>query len=521
MNGKIDRAIEFVHRSLDAETAAEFDARIRDQAEWLRSAIETGEMDNDGFATGLELEVYAVTDERWTDSDGPYLSPLPDAVFETQAANKELGHHNIEINTEPTLLTDDGLATQATAIRDRTAAARAAVREHDRELVLDSIWTLPPADGTIEYLSAIDERDGVVVAANMRPDSRYLAIDNHVLEYADGGPIPLSVPGVEQAFPSMLFESLATSMQPHYQVPSAADLPAAYNTAIRTMGPVLALSANSPFLPADLYTHVEDPATLCTETHAELRIAVFEQSANHTPNPKVGVPRDIRTATDVVDRVLEDDLCAPFLREWVADDPSRGTLSDRIWEFDHKRGTYWRWLRCVIGGDYIGPGNDERSLRIEYRPIPTQPTVTDVIGMQAIVVGLIHGLVDADHPIVDLPWRAAESNFYNAAEDGLDADLEWITADGERTTDRAVLFEELFTYARHGLETAGVPAGDIERYCSPIEARWESRTAPSDWKRRTVLEAVEQGTDLPGAIADMQRAYLQRSLETDSFAEWL
>lgn len=544
MSGETERTIELVHRSLDPETAAEFDSRLEDQAEWLRAAIDEGRMDNDDLAIGLEMEVYAVADGRpdavvdgrpdvvadrrpdepiggTDDAAGPHLTPLPETVFETPAANKELGLHNVEINTNPTLFSEEGLAAQATAIRDRTAAARAAARDHDCDLVWDSMWTLPPKEGAIDYLSATEEREGVVLAAHMRHDPRYVAIDNHVLEYADGGPIPLSVPGVDRAFPSMLFESLATSIQPHLQVPTAAELPAYYNAGIRTLGPVLALSANSPFLPAELYDDVDDPEGLLEETHDELRIAVFEQSTNQTPNAKVRVPTDIDAATDVVDRVLEDDRCAPFLREWIEGETDREELSDRLWEFDHKRGTYWRWLRCVIGGDYVGPGNDEHSLRIEYRPIPTQPTVTDVIGMQALVAGLLHGLVEAEHPIVDLPWHVAESNFYDAAENGLDAELEWITADGVRTTDRETVFEELFDHARQGLDAVGIPETDVERHLSPIEARWEARTTPSDWKRRTVREILDEGTDLTTAIEEMQRTYLGRSLETDSFAEWL
>mgnify|MGYP005851646939 FL=1 len=511
-----ERTAELVGRSLAPETAAAFDDRLREQASWLRAAIEEGRMDNDDFAVGLEMELYAVTDG----AGPPALARVPDGVFEG-AANKELGLHNVEINTEPTLLTASGLSAQADEIRDRTRAAASSAREHGCELALDAMWTLPPDDGAREYLSAIERHDGVVFAENMRQDPRYVAIDNHALQYADGGPIPLSVPGADLEFPTILFESLATSIQPHLQIPAAADLPAYYNAAIRTLGPVLALSVNSPFLPAALYGEPDDPESLVERTHHELRVAAFEQSVNRTPNAKVRVPRDIESATDVVDRVLEDDPYAPFLREWIEDDAERRALSDRLWEFDHKRGTYWRWLRCVVGGDRLDADNDERSLRIEYRPIPTQPTVTDVVGMSALVAGVIRGLVEADHPIAELPWAAAESSFYSAAESGLDADLAWVTAEGDRTDDRAVVFEELFEHARLGLETAGIPASDIDRYLSPIEARWEAETTPSDWKKAAVRDALADGADLETAIARMQREYLRRSRETESFAAWL
>ena len=557
MAGKTDRTVELVKRSLDPETAPVFEKRLKRQAAWLREAIEDGRMDNDDFAVGLEMEVYAVTESDHDRSvteggggtnggshggtDGEFdggadapggadetermaalaLAPLPESVFEEPAANKELGLHNVEINTDPTVLSEAGLAAQADGIRERTRTARRVARTHGCELALDAMWTLPPEEGATEYLSATERRDGVVFADNMRQDPRYVAIDNDVLEHAGGGPIPLSVPGASPSFPTILFESLATSIQPHLQIPTADAFPAYYNTAIRTLGPVLALSANSPFLPAALYDDIDDHEAFLEATHHELRIAVFEQSVNRTPNAKVRVPRDIETAADVVDRVLGDDRYAPFLREWIDGGTDRETLSERLWEFDHKRGTYWRWLRCVVGGDRIGPDNDERSLRIEYRPLPTQPTVTDVVGLQALVAGLLCGLVAADHPIVELPWEAAESSFYNAAESGLEADLEWVTETGERTNDRERIFGEVFSYARTGLEAAGVPASDIERYLAPIEARWDARKTPSDWKKARVGDALDAGADIETAITRMQTRYLDRSRETDSFAEWL
>jgi hypothetical protein len=518
LTDKQARTVELVRRSLSPETATTFRDRLETQANWLRTAIEEGRFDNDDLAVGLELEAYAVVGNR----SKPRLARLPEAVFEEPAANKELGLHNIEINTEPTLLSETGLAAQADEIREQTTAARAAAAAHDREIVLDAMWTLSPAAGAGDYLSATTDHDGVVIADNMRGYPRYVAIDNDALAHADGE-VPFSVPGVEATFPSILFESLATSIQPHLQIPTAAEFPAYYNAAIRTLGPILALTTNSPFLPTTFYDAVDDrndPETVIEETPHELRIDVFEQSVNQTEHAKVRVPSDIETTTDVVDRVVDDDLYAPFLRGWLADD-DRETLADRIWEFNHKRGTYWRWLRCVVGGDHIDDANGTHSLRIEYRPIPTQPTVTDIVGLQALVAGAIYGLADADHPIRSLPWADAEASFYNAAADGIDADLRWVTANGERTTDSGVIFAELFEYARRGLTTAGIESDTINNYLDPIEARVTAGVTPSVWKKQQVRERLADGDDLQTAIEGMQQTYIELSRETDSFAEWV
>ena len=503
---------DLVKRSLTDETLAEFERRVDRQAASLREAIAAGDLDNGEFAVGLELEVYAVDRD-----DGGTLTPLSEGVFDS-VANKDLGLHNAELNTDPNVLDGDGLAMQAESIAERFDAGQQAAHDHGEELVPDAMWTIAPASGSKQYLGGHETVDGVTIAANMRPDPRYIAIDNEVLGLS-GGTIDFTVPGAEHSFPSILFESLATSIQPHLQIPTAEAFPTYYNTAIRTLGPVLAIGTNSPFLPPDLYNAVDDPYRLVDETHHELRIAVFEQSVNESPNPKVRVPRDIAETTEVVDRVVADDPYAPFLREWL-DDSEREEFADLNWEFDYKRSTYWRWLRCVIGGDPVGTG-DERSLRIEYRPIPTQPTVRDVVGMQALTVGLIRGLVAADHPLTDLPWDDAERSFYSAAESGLDADLAWVTADGERTDDSETVYEELFEYARRGLHESDVADADIDHYLAPIEARWEGQTTPSAWKKERVRDHLDDGATLPEAIEAMQRTYIEQSRSRSSFAEWL
>ena len=501
---------QLVTESLAETTATEFADRVASQAAELKAAIAAGEFDSPGFAVGLEMEGYAV------DDDGQ-LAALPGRVFEG-AAKKELGVHNAELNTDPDPFDAAGLAAQADQIRDRTRQARREAETAGLELVLDAMWTVPPAEGSRAYLEATGESETVEVPENMRPDPRYLAIDADMRASA-GGALPFAVPGVDTAFSGILFESLATSIQPHLQVPEAAAFPDYYNAAIRTLGPVLALSANSPFLPPDLYSEVDDPEELVAETPHELRVEVFEQSVNHTDSRKVRVPADIEDAGETADRVVADDLVAPFLREWLVDGQRAG-LEDDLWEFAHKRSTYWRWLRCVAGGQPVG-GGDERSLRIEYRPIPTQPTVRDVVGMQALTVGLVRGLVAADHPITDLPWTAAEESFYNAVDNGIRADLAWVTAGGERTRDPDRIFDEVFAHARRGLREAGLDEEAIEFYLEPVEARRYTATTPSEWKKQAVRERLAEGADLAGAITGMQREYLRLSRETETFAAWL
>jgi hypothetical protein len=503
--------VDLVGRSLAPETREQFDARVDEQAAFLREEIDSDALDTGGFAIGMELEVYAVDDEG-------RLATIPEDVYGT--CNKELGLHNAELNTDPDPLTTAGIEAQADALESQWARARSAAADVGQELVLDAMWTVAPAEGSEPYLGATETRDGVTLPVNMRALPRYWAIDRDAVEKA-GGQVTLDVPGATVGFPTILFESLATSIQPHVQIPSTDAFPAYYNAAIRTLGPVLALATNSPFLPGDLYDDDVDPETLLAGTHHELRIAAFEQSVNQTDPPKVRVPDDVERTTDVVEDVVADPVLAPFLSEWVDGAAEGDDFADAFWEFDHKRGTYWRWLRCVIGGDPVADISDERSLRIEYRPIPTQPTIRDVVGFQCLVGGLVHGLVATDHPIVELDWADAHACFYDVVENGLDAEFAWVAADGERTSDPEAVFAELFEYARRGLTALDVEEATMERYLAPLEARWEARTTPSRWKIDRVRNALDDGADLETALAEMQAEYVRRSRESDTFADWL
>ncbi|MDL5362684.1 hypothetical protein [Halalkalicoccus sp. NIPERK01] len=499
-----------VRRSLEDATRREFDRRVETQAAFLREQLDSGALDNGDFAVGLELEAYA------TDADGRLVA-VPERVLGIEGCAGELGRHNVEINTPATLLDGAGLDDQTRALRGRLAEARRAARTADRRLVLDAMWTVPPDEGSREYLAAVEERDGVVLAANMRPSPRYHALDNAILAER-GGSIDVDLPGLELSLPTILVESLATSMQPHLQIPRAEAFPAYYNAAIRTMGPVLALATNSPFAPADLYPAVEgtDAHALVDATYHELRVPVFERAINVDEEGKVRFPGDVESAADVIDRIAADRTQAPFLSEWTRE--TNDEYTDRFPEFEHKRGTYWRWLRGVIGGQPIDGANDERSLRIEYRPLPTQPSVEDTVGLQALVAGLLRGLVATDHPLATLGWDDAREGFYDVVRDGFDAEVIWMTADGEPTSDPGAVYGELFDVARRGLRDSGVSRSAVEGYLAPIERRVERETTPSRWKVARVRDRIDDGADLREAIRGMQREYVERAGEP--FVAW-
>jgi len=195
-------------------------------------------------------------------------------------------------------------------------------------------------------------------------------------------------------------------------------------------------------------------------------------------------------------------------------------FDDALAHFRHKHGSYWRWIRPV----FDGATRSEANARIEFRPVPAQPTIRDCVAFAAVFAGLMESLPRFEHPVRGLDWETARENFYAAARDGLRADITWLTTDGAETTDIDAIYSELFEFARDGLEGRGLSAEEAHEYIRPLRERLDRRTTPARWKHERVRTAVEAGVPLAEAIWGMQAEYVDHqegTLIEDSFCDWL
>ncbi|WP_254536694.1 hypothetical protein [Halomarina litorea] len=482
---------------------SEFRARAAREAEELKREVQAGTFDNPQGIVGLEYEFYGV------DSETDALKRVPRRLLEFIGFEKELGLHNAEMQTTPQPLSSYGLAAQEAEVRARLDAALGETLSHGIRLVSDGIWTVPPVGETAgDYLTDSVVDNGVRIATNMSDAVRYHAMAN----VGDGIRMELDVPHVSLSGDTVMPESLITSIQPHYQVSHAADLPVYFRYALRVAGPLLALGVNSPFFPPDLYD--ADPETVLDECWMENRVGVFESFLNTGDEPKVRFPRDFDSVEDAIDDVVADHTVVPMLTE------AGGRYDDRFVHFRHKHGSYWRWVRPV----FDGPTRSAANARIEFRPLPGQPTVRDTVALQATYAGLLESLPRREHPVSALDWADARDNFYAAVEDGLGAEFTWMTKNGDETTDTDVVFDELLEYARDGLSLRGLSDAEIDQYLDPLATRVETGTTPARWKHERVREAVESGTPFAEAVWGMQAEYIDRQEETlieGSFADWL
>jgi len=126
--------------------------------------------------------------------------------------------------------------------------------------------------------------------------------------------------------------------------------------------------------------------------------------------------------------------------------------------------------------------------------------------------------------VTNLPWETARENFYAAVSDGAGADLRWLSADGEETTDSGAIFDELLAHASAGLEARGFAREAAARRLEPLAVRAGSGVTPAAWKRERVREYLSEGAAFADAVAAVQRDYVEHQKETlleGSFADWL
>ena len=485
----------------------EFQSQVEADAEVIVEEVDDGTFDNPQAIIGFEYEFYAV------DAETAALRRVPRRLLELIGFEKELGLHNAEMSTSPQPLNPHGLAAQEAEVKARLSAAEDRTAAEGMRLVSDAMWTIPPeGESARGYLTDSVEDRGVRIASNMSDSVRYHAMAN---SQASAG-MRLEAPHVDLEADTVMPESLITSIQPHYQVPHARDLPTYFQYAVRIAGPLLALGVNSPFFPPDLYEPDADPEAVLADGWDEHRISVFEKVLNRDADDpdKVRFPEDFDSVEEAVQRIAEDRTIVPMPVE------TSDRFDDEFAHFRLKHGTYWRWVRPVFGGATRSAAN----ARIEFRPIAAQPTVRDSIAFQAAFAGLVESMFRREHPVRHLDWVIARDNFYDAMREGLDADLYWITNAGEETTDYEAVYEDLFAHAKDGLQSRGLSDEQAAKYLYPLRQRARHRLTPASWKRERVRERLDDGERFEQAVHGMQAEYVERQAETlidGTFADWV
>ena len=413
-----------------------FARRLRDETAALEARVAAGEHSSRGSVGGFEIEAW-LCDAR--------MRPVPRNYtflqrFGSRLATMELAQFNFELNNTPRQLQGNAFGAFTDEMhRSCRKANRVAESMGIRTLSIGILPTARPGDFGLEHMSQM---------------KRYKALNDQVIKERLGRPIELDITGAKEHLhlrdDSVMFESAATSFQIHTQVPLAW-AHHYYNASILLSAPMVAVSANAPFL-------------FGKALWQETRIPLFEQAVD-TGQARVSFGSGF----------ARECLMECFAENLDAYDVLLPILFDDDGTYPHLRlhnGTIWRWNRPLIGFDDDGTPH----FRIEHRVMAAGPTLTDMLANAAFYYGAAHRLCR------DLPgddFATARHNFYTAARQGLEALVIW---EGESVPVSTLILETLLPLAESGLHDLGIDAADIRRYLGIIEARTRCGRNGAQWQ---------------------------------------
>ncbi len=480
--------------SFSEEEFGRFSVRLNENLAALQTLLARPGFGDGEPSLGAELEMSLV------DAGGRALL-INEAVLAASGDPKldlEINRFNIECGTSPAALAGTPFALLGGSLQRHVDAVKRAASGYGARPVLI---------GILPTLTADD-----LLSASMTDAPRYRALANG-LRRARGRPFRIRIDGqdpLEVESDDVTFEGANTSFQVHLRVTPGrfTDL---YNAIQLVTAPALAAAANSPtFLGHRLWD--------------ETRIALFKQAVDDRgPGergrvfPRVGFgtgwlrdgafalfEESVRLHQPLLP-VLGDQCPLACLR--------RGGIPDLL-ELRLHHGTVWRWNRAIY--DPVDGGH----LRVEMRAFPAGPTIEDMLANAAFIIGAATMLADSARTwTAQLPFDAAQVNFYRAAQVGLDARLRWPDASGNGEASARDVALRLVPVARAGLARLGVNGAEADHYLAIVAARVDSGRTGARWQRQR-LEALTAVAGQAGALAQMLNEYMVLSAQGRPVSVW-
>ncbi len=444
---------------------AEFDRRLRAETALLDSLVADGGLSRSPPMGGFELEAWLVDAAgRPAGVNERYLARLADPLVVP-----ELATFNVELNGPPVELQGQPLTRLHGSLHELWQRCDQVAGDLGCRLAMIGILpTARESDFTLSQMSGLQ---------------RYRALNEQLLRLRRDIPLQIDIKGVDHLHAihqDVMLEAAATSFQIHIKV-DALRAGRYYNASKILSGPMVALAANSPYL----FGH---------DLWAETRVPLFEQAVA-VAGSKLA-QRVTYGLGYVADSIMECYAANmerfPVLLPHLMDEPP-----ERLAHLRLHNGTIWRWNRPLVGFDDDGTPH----LRLEHRVVPAGPTALDSIANAALYFGAVHALAGRTIPPEhELPFAAARRNFYNGAQYGLGATLEWVGG-AELPMDRFCA-DVLIPLAHTGLVDLGVAESEAAEWLGVLRERIETGINGATWQRRFV---AAHGADM----ADLVQAYLE------------
>ncbi len=419
-----------------AEDHHQFKSRLRDETKILKHWFDHQEFDPSlEPCVGLEVEAWLVDHNRL---------PFPgNDQFLTQANHPllvhELSQFNFEINVDPVRLGPGSFHNVHQQLRQIWQLCQKSSQE---------IQMAPLLIGILPTL-----RDEMLSLDYMTKSNRYRALNEQLFALRNGIPLRIDIKGRDHLNlikHDLMLEAAATSVQVHLQVPPH-QAQRHYNASLIASAPLVALTANSPFL----YGH---------ELWDETRIPVFEQAV-HVASFRNLSGEDVGRVTfgngyarhSLLELFLENLDGYPVILPLLFEGPQSALSHLKL-----QNGTIWRWNRPIVGQS----ADLRPHLRIEHRVMASGPTLVDIIANMVFCVGLAYHLAESEIPPEEvIPFSVCRDNFYTCAKHGLSAKIQWM----DQSFDvQDLLLNHLIPKAKEVLIAKGVDRDEVEFYLIEI-----------------------------------------------------
>ena len=466
---------EIEHRHFQATDFSLFRSRLDEETDYIKYAFIENEFSERGDIVGFELEACLI------DSAG-FPSPRNKELLQklhNPLVVPELAEFNVELNGSPAALTGNVFSHLYEEL-DSTWQNCIEVA-NDLELGVVAIGILPTIQPNL-------------LNSNYMSDMvRYQALNDRVMALRDGEPLSIQIEHQDKLdlkHDDVMMEAATTSFQIHLQCKPHRAVKD-FNATLIASAPMVALSANSPFLFGKSLWH-------------ETRIPLFEQAValGDRYSPRVNFATDY-VADSVFEVFAENQASHVLLLPFVQQEP--------MMKYAHLRfhnGTIWRWNRPLIGFDYDG----QIHLRIEHRCVPAGPSILDSIANCACFLGMVRALSDTYENVEQrLPFLHVRNNFYNAAKYGMEAEFQWL--DGQQLTAQELILEELLPAAHQALLSCNIPEDEVNRFLNVIQERVRSKQNGAQWQ---LDWTAKYGFDFP----NLTKAYMAHQITNEPVHLW-
>lgn len=474
---------EISKQDFSQEDFDEFQRRLRLETKVLMEWFKEENFETSNPPTcGLELEAWLVDQDFLPSPQNEiYLSKLNHPMVVS-----ELSQFNFELNCDPLRLTGSVFEQLHQKMKDLWSRCQDKARELNiRSLMIGILPTLRNEMLDLKYLSSL---------------KRYHALNRQILNFRNNKDLELHIQGKDELrvrHSDVMLEAAATSLQIHLQV-NPLEAVRFYNASLILSAPMVALTANSPYLfGKDLWE--------------ETRIPTFEQaidvaSFRNAEGDKVGrVTFGTGYARHSLFELFLENLDGyPPLLPLVSPEDSRWLQHLRL-----HNGTIWRWNRPIVGLTKEGKPH----LRLEHRVMPSGPSLADSIANMMFYLGCTHAYAQKlDPPENHLSFLQCRKNFYQAARQGLKASIVWER--NKESNIQSLILDELLPQAKLALVELGVDKSTISYYLEDIlRHRAMTGRTGATWQRAYIST---HGDDFQG----MTQAYWQWQQKDQPVHEW-